>query len=259
MSILAVAFILGPIVSTLPFGAFITHPETLSFVARNITLLSVQFHLPGVFETQPYTAIEGSIWTLLYEVLCYVGVFALGVLGFLRSKAAMVRVCAVYLAIYWGVRILDIDLHPKIENLIKLSLPFAVGTAFYVWRRHLPLHWVGILILAGLATLTKGTMYYGLMFSITLGYAVFWAAYAPGGAIRAYNRLGDYSYGIYIYAFPLQGFAVWLWGPQDPWTNIALSLPMVLIPSILSWHYIEKPALAFRRPRAERLAQGMPL
>jgi len=259
VSILAVAFVLGPIVTTLPAGEFLTHSETLSFVVRNITLLSVQYDLPGVYQTQPYTDIEGSIWTLLYEVLCYVGVFALGVLGLLRRKTAMVVVCVVYLGIYLGVPVSGMTLHPKITTLITLSLPFAVGTAFYVWRAHLPLSIAGVLVLAGLAALSKGTMLYTPVFSIALGYAVFWAAYIPGGVLRAYNRLGDYSYGIYIYAFPLQGFAVWLWGPQTPLVNMALSLPMVLIPSVLSWHYIEKPALTFRRPRRERLAKGMPI
>lgn len=248
VSILAVAFLLGPVVTALPAGSYLAHPETWAFVVRNITLLSVQFDLPGVYEELPYTAIEGSIWTLLYEVLCYVGVFVLGVLGLLKRPGAMAMVFAAFLALYLGVRVAGLDLHPKLANLITLALPFGVGTAFYIWRDRLPLTLWGVLGLGLLAWAAKGTVLYGPVFSVALGYAVFWAAYIPGGFLRAYNRLGDYSYGIYIYAFPLQGFAVWLWGPQTPLMNMALSLPMVLIPSVLSWHLIEKPGLALREP-----------
>lgn len=253
VSILAVTFIMGPVATALPLGTFLSHPETWTFALRNITLIHVQFNLPGVFEDLPYTAVQGSIWTLLYEVLCYVGVFVLGVLGLLQRPRAMAVVFAAYLALYFGVRLADLPLHPKITNLISLALPFGVGTAFYIWRDRLPLTIWGVLVLGVLTWALKGSLFYGPMVSITLGYAVFWAAYIPGGFLRAYNRLGDYSYGIYIYAFPLQVFAVWLWGPMSPVMNMVLSLPLVLIPSILSWHLIEAPALRLRGPLAEKL------
>jgi peptidoglycan/LPS O-acetylase OafA/YrhL len=246
VSILAVALLLGPLVTSLSVAAYLGESGTWAFVLRNITLLSVQFHLPGVFETLPYTDVEGSIWTLLYEVLCYGGLFLLGVLGLLRRPWAMVAVFAAYLALYLGVRFLDPGLHPKIANLIKLALPFGIGTAFYVWRDRVPLSLAGVVALGVLAWAMQGSPLYGPTFALALGYAVFWVAYVPGGFLRAYNRLGDYSYGIYIYAFPLQGFAIWLWGPMSPWQNIALSLPLVLVPSILSWHLVEKPALDLR-------------
>ena len=246
VSILLVALVLGPVVTTLAVPDYLSDTGTWAFVLRNITLLSVQFHLPGVYEDLPYTAVEGSIWTLLYEVLCYLGLFVLGVLGLLGRPWAMVAVFAAYLALYWGVRIFDVPLHAKIDNLITLALPFGVGTAFHVWRDRLVLTVWGIAALGALAWALKGTPAYAPAFALALGYAVFWAAYVPGGVLRAYNRLGDYSYGIYIYAFPLQGFAVWLWGPMTPWENIALSLPLVLVPSVLSWHLVEKPALDLR-------------
>ncbi len=257
VSILLVALVLGPVVTTLPAAAYFGDSGTWAFVARNITLLSVQFHLPGVYEELPYTAVEGSIWTLLYEALCYVGLFGLGVFGLLGRPLAMGAVFAGFLVLYLGVRIADLDLHTKIDNLITLALPFGVGTAFYIWRDRLVLSVWGIAGLSILAWTAKGSLLYGPAFALALGYAVFWAAYVPGGVLRAYNRLGDYSYGIYIYAFPLQGFAVWLWGPMSPWENIALSLPLVLIPSVLSWHLIEKPGLALRGPLVGWLHPGV--
>lgn len=250
VSILLVAFVLGPIVTSLPVATYLTHSETLSFVVRNIILLKVQFTLPGVYEELPYTAVEGSIWTLIYEVACYIGIFILGLAGLLKRPRVMAMIFILFMAAYWGVRWLDIDMHPRVENLRKFALPFGIGTAFYIWRAKLPLHLGAVIILAVLAWAVKGTDFYAPLFNLALGYGVFWIAYVPGGVLRAYNRLGDYSYGMYIYAFPIQGFAVWLWGPQDPLTNIALALPITLLLSVLSWHLVEKPALALRHRMA---------
>lgn len=247
VSIVLVAVLLGPLVSTLPVGRYFADPGVWSFMLRNLTLVSVQYTLPGVFETQPYTTVEGSIWTLIYEALFYVGVFVLGVLSLLGRPRAMALIFAAYLALFFAVQVSGVSLPGKAANLLALALPFAVGTGFYIWRSVVPLSLLLAVGLAGLAWLAHDTALYAPIFTIALGYAVFWAAYVPGGVLRLYNRLGDYSYGIYIYAFPLQGFVIWLWGPMSPEMNILLSLPLVLIPSILSWHLIEKPSLALRR------------
>ncbi len=52
---------------------------------------------------------------------------------------------------------------------------------------------------------------------------------------------------MYIYAFPLQGLVVWLFGGMTPAAHIALVLPLVLLVSVLSWHFVEAPALRLRR------------
>ena len=88
--------------------------------------------------------------------------------------------------------------------------------------------------------------------ALVLGYAVLWLAYVPRGRLRAYNRLGDYFYGIYIYTFPLQGAVIWFFGAMTPSMNIAISLPITLFFAVLSWHLIEAPALAFRRRASSR-------
>ncbi len=65
----------------------------------------------------------------------------------------------------------------------------------------------------------------------------------PGGVLRRYNRVGDYSYGLYIYAFPVQGLVQHLFGPLTPAGNMLLALPPTLVLAVLSWHLVEKPWL----------------
>lgn len=245
VSLLLVAFLLGPLVTTLSLGAYFSDPQTYGFLIRNTTLVFLQYQLPGVFETQPYPSVEGSIWTLIYEVACYMGVFVLGIIGMLKSKTWMALGFVVYLGVWLLIEIYGTTI-PRLGPMQNLSLPFAMGMAFYIWRDKLPLSIIGVIVLAVLAWALKGTVFYDLGLTLALSYAVFWLAYIPGGILRAYNRLGDYSYGIYIYAFPLQGFAVWWLGTQTPLLNMLISFPLTLLLSVLSWHLVEEPAMRLK-------------
>jgi len=247
ISLLLVAFIIGPITTTLPLQSYLASSEVWTFMARNLMLIKPQFTLPGVFETLPYPTIEGSIWTLFYEVACYVGVFIVGVVGLLRQRQTVSVIMVVYI-LGWAVKdAMGIETIYIADKLYTLSVPFVLGMLVYLWQDRIPLNFILALALIAAATLLRSTAVYEVLLLVTMAYAIFWLAYMPGGVLRAYNRLGDYSYGIYIYAFPMQGLAVWLYGPMSPMMNIALSLPMTIIPSILSWHYIEKPALDLRK------------
>ncbi|MDO8654733.1 MAG: hypothetical protein Q7R66_21385, partial [Undibacterium sp.] len=72
---------------------------------------------------------------------------------------------------------------------------------------------------------------------------LFYLAYLPAGAIRKYNALGDYSYGVYIYAFPVQQALASIY-PGIPVPAMLLgSATLTLTLATLSWHLIEKRAL----------------
>lgn len=173
------------------------------YVLRNLTLFVLRWELPGVFTDNPYGgAINGSLWTLSYEVLCYAGVTLLGLVGVLRRKWAVVIALAVRLI-------------PGAEPLFRPA------------------------------------------FVLALSYATFWLGYLPVPALRVYNRLGDYSYGVYIYAFPAQQLVAY-WGTVTALGNMVAAALIVLPCAVLSWHLIEKPALALkslRRPVSDKLGE----
>jgi peptidoglycan/LPS O-acetylase OafA/YrhL len=80
---------------------------------------------------------------------------------------------------------------------------------------------------------------------LAMTYAVFVIGYARLPSLERYNRLGDYSYGTYIYAFPLQQAAVAA-GFATPLLNMVVALPLAVICAVLSWRYVEAPALKIR-------------
>ncbi|MCV6596707.1 MAG: acyltransferase [Mangrovicoccus sp.] len=253
VNLLFVAFLLGPLVTTLPWGAYFSMAEPYLFVIRNLTLVKLEFHLPGVFETNPYTAVVGSIWTLIYEVLCYCGVFVLGLIGVYKNRW-LATGCLLGAFVLWSVLKetgLPVPFHEKV--VLGLALPFAIGSCFFVWRERIPLSLGLVAALFALAVLCFDTLAFYPLLMLAISYASFWVGYMPGGWLLNYNKLGDYSYGVYIYGFPMQGLAMWLFGPQTPWENILYSVPMTMVLSVISWHYIEKPALDLkpsRKPKA---------
>ena len=83
---------------------------------------------------------------------------------------------------------------------------------------------------------------------LALSYWVFLLGFANIPFIKVYNRLGDYSYGFYIYAFPSQQIASML-GFTTLLTHIVAATSLTLVLAILSWHLIERPSLKLKVKR----------
>jgi peptidoglycan/LPS O-acetylase OafA/YrhL len=248
------ALFLGPAVTVLPLGAYAADPETWSYVPRNMSLTFLQYALPGVFLEAPYPqTINGSLWTLQHEVMCYMGVLVIGSLGLLPRRGLLMAGFAVYLAGYYWLASLDPESVPRrLMALRDLSFPFAIGTLLYVWRDRILLGWGISAGLGAVALALYTTPVFTEAFLVWLAYTVFVVGYLPGGRIRDYNRLGDYSYGMYIYAFPIQQLMMHLSGNgQSPAENILTAFPLALGCAILSWHLVERPALDRRRQLAD--------
>lgn len=77
---------------------------------------------------------------------------------------------------------------------------------------------------------------------------VCWLGFAGDGRFSNFTKWGDFSYGIYVYAFPVQQALIASWGaPMSPVVNFALALPITLVLAVLSWHLIEKGAMQLKR------------
>lgn len=228
--------------TTAPASVF--WPDAANYFARNVTLFFLQPDLPGVFSGNPYgPAINGSLWTLSYEVLCYAAVTMAGLAGLLRRRhvaLAILGLCA--LAVTLSPLL---PLHPRLGLLLDLGLPFAAGVAAYVWRDRIVLDWRILAALAVVAALAQDSPLFRAVFVIALAYGSFWFGCLQWPPLAAYRRFGDYSYGVYIYAFPVQQ-TVAAQGITDPLLNMVLAFPVTLACAVLSWRLVESPALRFK-------------
>ena len=144
-----------------------------------------------------------------------------------------------------------------IDSFALSTFPFMLGTCAYVWRDSLRLSgWIALLLWVPAAFLAPGTAMETAI-TIALVYGTFWIGFVPKGALLAYNRLGDYSYGVYIYAFPVQQGVEWFLPGMSPALNIALALPVTLFLAVLSWNIVETRALAQVAPLAATIARRL--
>ena len=245
---------LGPAFTRLPLGAYFAEPRTMTYIFSNLSLKWLQYDLPGVFAGNPYPeAINGSLWSLFYEVMCYGLVACIGVLGISASQRLGAVFFAAYAVIYilfgmsrWTNQVL-------LLNTYHVSLPFVIGMAFYQFRAAIPLH--GLLVPLMLVAVggARHLHMFHEVFILTWCYAVFYLASVQYAPLLRYNAFGDYSYGMYIYAFPCEQMVASLRPGISPAGVMALSFPATLGLAVLSWMLIERRALACRRSAGQRL------
>lgn len=254
------ALVLGPLVTSLPLAEYMRDPESWTYVPRNLSLALLQYPLPGVFAENPYgPAVNGSLWTLFYEAVCYAGVLVAGLFGLLERRWAMLALLVVFIAGYAAFLVVDNAglsigaLGYRLARLLPLALPFVLGMVVHAWRDAVVLDWRLAALLWLLAWPASYTPVYGEWLVLALGYTVLTFAFLPRGALLHYNRMGDFSYGTYLYAFPCQQLAIWLLPDQGWATNIAISLPAALLLGALSWRLVERPSLARVGSLAEKL------
>ena len=257
--LLITLLLLGPVLTIDPARQYWSAPRTWAYVPRNLSLVFMQYDLPGVFGRNPYPqAINGSLWTLGYEVACYVGVFVAGTIGILHRRYRLVFLILAVLLALPSIGYARPHAHPPshLGQLGELAFPFALGTLAYVWRDRIKLDWKIAAASWVAAILLAYTPLCIVAFVIACACSVMILAYRVKGPILHYNRLGDYSYGTYIYAFPVQQIAVLL-APGDGWlVNLAISFPLTLACAILSWHFVEQPAQSKARPLADWIARA---
>lgn len=211
--------VLGPAMTTLPLATYFTDRATIQYIPRALSLKFVSFSLPGVFGGY---GVNGPTWTLWYEVVCYAGL-ALG-LGMLRSFRLFLVCFAVLL------------LFARDTTYAELMLAFVTGMAAYRYRDRLPASaWVAV------GLLIASALFHALA-PIAVGYAALCLAQVKGPWL-AYNRLGDYSYGLYIYGWPVQMLVMAFLPSLSPLVLAATALPLALGLAYLSWTIVERPAL----------------
>lgn len=143
-------------------------PAAVKYVLRTLSLALPMQPLPGVFEDNPFgPAVNGSLWTLFYEFLCYMGVLALGIVGLLRRDFLLLLVTGLFLIHAFPP---PEWYHPRLMRLAELGYPFAIGMAFRLWQKQIPLHWLICVAAILLSVLARFTPWFNVVFIPALVY-----------------------------------------------------------------------------------------
>ena len=250
--ILLQVFVLGPLVTALPLAAYLATPTLWSGLLASLVFSPPQA-LPGVFETNPLPVlVNASLWTLRIEVLCYAATLALAWLGFLRPRRVLLP-----LAVTWGMLLAIVATRAghapvwladiRSIAITDCALQFMMGVTAWTYRDvvrpNLALAGAGGLAIFILAPTPMAPIaWHAILPFVVLALGLARPLTAPLMA-----RVGDVSYGTYLYAFPVaQTLLVFL--PLTPVLLVALGAPLTLVCAALSRRLVELPFLRWRTP-----------
>lgn len=247
--VLLTAFVLGPLVTTYNIDKYFRNPQVYKYLLNGI--LIPQHDLPGVFvKNVSVSTVNGSLWTLSIEFLCYIGCYLMWKLKLLTIESAKWSIPFVAvgsLGIYIILKHLHMDV---LLEAIRPGLLFYIGVLFYVYRDHVKFTMQRVVssFLTMLLFGVCGMLDIGLLlcFPYLLLYICFAIVQIPGKI----GVIGNISYGMYLCAFPIQQLLVFCHaGSMSPYVNMLLSIPMIIICGYILYKLVEQPTIRWERKK----------
>ena len=253
-----VAFVVSLCIGSLAGGRISGLGQTLLDITRALSLHTPR--LDGAFAGNPLPVVNGPMWTVSYEFRCYLFAMLIGVVGIFKSRAVYLSLTVAFLLIVLSQ--LDFQWPPTIAAVFgqaKLSVHFAfaflVGGAFYLLRDKIRYaRGAVVFALTGLVPLMFSPQVAEAALVTFGGYVLFYFALKFTSA--RLSRIGskvDLSYGIYLYAWPIQSVLIWHYRHISPWLLFGLSATMAGVCAYASWTLVERPALRLKGRFLQRL------
>ncbi|MGI4022015.1 MAG: acyltransferase family protein [Janthinobacterium lividum] len=195
--------------------------------------------------------INESLWTIQYEFVCYLIVPIIAMLGVFKKNWIVVLLFVLSYIVFslqnyanmfyqYPVNFITNNLNPY--NLPRLFVYFFSGAYFYLYRNYILRKKIFILIAAGAIIFSCiGVHYLNLILPIAGTYLFFFIAYHPRLHFSDFTKTGDFSYGMYLYAWPIQQLFMYFLGKHLTIDRLFFGvLPVIYFAAFLSWHCIEK-------------------
>jgi peptidoglycan/LPS O-acetylase OafA/YrhL len=256
------AFVLGPIFTSLSWHAYFSRLQTYHYLTNIVG--DIQFVLPGVFDKNPGYYVNGSLWTIPYELGCYAIMSIFIIYGMLRKPAVVLAMSAFYMIAGLVLSQFAFDRHSIGGTLIvniatgdgaRLLVSFMLGIAAYLYRHRIIYDvrifsaavalCVIVAVIGPAAWLTPTVL--NVLLCPPLVYMTAFVGTTRIPRLPVYGR-GDYSYGIYLYGMPIQqAIRAGLPFTTTAVLNLLFAVPLITGFAMFSWHVIEKLILKSRK------------
>jgi peptidoglycan/LPS O-acetylase OafA/YrhL len=241
--LLVTAFVIAPIGVAVKHGSISLSSE-IAYVLNNAVLNVFYAGIDGSPTGIPWPGVwNGSLWTLAFEMICYVAVAGFGVLGLLKRQwvIPVLFVIAVAWSAYLSYPTLALQTIPQV--LGRFFVVFLAGALLYQYRDKVPARW-WLVALSGAVVVVSGlAQNYRLIAAIPLAYLII----VSGALIKNVQLRNDISYGVYIYAFPIQQLLI-ICGlaALNPIVFFVVAATCTVPLAAASWLVVEKRALALK-------------
>lgn len=249
------AFVAAPIGVAIqggPAAKLLLSTAPIEYILKNSAVVTLQFDIGGTPRGVPWPDVwNRSLWTLGWELFCYIAVAVLGVVGLLSRRwflpAAM--------ALAWLALLVTTVAGPpsNTHDGARLAVMFLAGALVHQGRNVIPARWSLVAVSVVIVLVASLLPDYRLIAAVPLAYAII----ASGALIhnKCLRLRTDLSYGVYIYAFPIQQLLVICGlGSVNPIAFWVIATTASLPIAALSWTLVEKPAMSLKSRLRRRSA-----
>lgn len=248
--VILTTFVLGPILSTLSPAEYFTNPQTYKYLLNGVLIMVHQ--LPGVFTSNPSgDVVNAALWTLPVEFICYVLCFiSYKLTKFDKKKFLLLSIPVFVLAAVYYVKFSPLQL-----SVVRAVLLFYLGVLIWVLRDHITISPV-----LGLASIV-------LWFVMVLGaadnlamltvfpVACFCLAYGMGNRFSTFGTKFELSYGIYLWAYPIQQALAQFFPVWHPYVNALIAALLATCGAFLNHFIVVAPLGSYPKKRRQKVLE----
>lgn len=243
--VLLMVFVVGPSMTTISMHDYFSSDRTREYFFSNASLYRAIADLPGVFLSNAVpNIVNGPLWTLPIESRFYLFVALIGSIGLSATRwsanATVSAMCLMALFLPDFLPMVGTD-----PSYHRLGAFFAAGVLLYVNRNSVPLN-AGIAVMLVLcAVFSFGSSTFDFAAGLVIVYGVFWLGFTK--KLRLPRFIQDYSYGIYLYGWPVAQTITHLRPQMGGYWLVAATLAASWVVGATSWFFVEKPCLALKK------------
>jgi len=250
--LLVTGFIIAPVIyysdhHTISNFPFTGENSSFSFLYRNFFLEVNQWSIGDTLKNSAYKlSLNGSLWSLRPEFYCYIFIMLIGLGGIFNENKLPFIIITILLYLFYGLKIVfNVSYGPTfliLSNALKLYTCFLLGAFFYMYREKLQFNNKGLIIITAIILLLLKFGGYNIAAPVLISILCI-SLFSKFKAKFKY----DISYGLYIYAFPIEQMVYKLWGAYlNVWGFLIITILITAAVSFFSFILVEKPFLRLK-------------